>query len=376
MEKPIRVLFLDNIMDRGGAQAMVMNYYRNIDRTKVQFDFLVHRDIEGAYDKEIKQLGGHIYNILPPYPQNYFKYSKKINEFFDNHPEYHILHASMTETALFAFIQAEKRNIPVRICHAHTARFKKSFRLKEIIRKLYLVGIRKYSTHYFACGEAAGRYVFGDSKNVYYIHNAIDTALFSPNKDIESSVRKEMGLNDQLVIGHVGRFEEPKNHVFLIDIFYEIQKIKADAVLVLVGSVEKGSKYEQEIKNRIKQLKLDEKVIFTGPRNDVNRLLQAFNAFVLPSLWEGLPLVIVEAQTVGLKCFISDKVSTECIMTNNVEVISLDDSAEKWANIIIRNISKDKDFYAVRDVVNNGYDIRENAEWLQKFYLEQQGVQG
>lgn len=369
MEYPIRVLFLDNIMDRGGAQAMVMNYYRRIDRSKIQFDFLIHRDYEGAYDEEIRALGGKIYHIIPPYPQNYFKYKREIRLFFLNHPEYKILHSSMTETALFAFQVAKEMGVPVRICHAHTAVKKKGFSIKQCVLRYYRWRIKKYITHRFACGEAAAEYVFGSKDDVIYMANAIDTEQFIHQDEIEADVRNEFNIGDSFVIGHVGRFFEPKNHMFIIDIFYEVKKRCNDAVLLLVGGGEIDDSCMNKVKAKVHALNLDESVYFTGVRNDVNRIMQAFNVFILPSLWEGLPVVMVEAQTAGLKCFISDRVSRECILTDNVEIIGLEEGASAWADKILsskdtikRNMKK--------QITEKGYDINQNAKWLEKFYLE------
>lgn len=371
VEYPIRILVLDNIMDRGGAQTMMMNYYKHIDRSKIQFDFLIHREYKGAFDDEIEALGGHIYHIIPPYPQNYFKYRRKISVFFDEHPNYLILHSNMTETALFAFMEAKRRGIPIRICHAHTAIVKHKFSLKNIILFIYRKMISHYTTDRFSCGVAAAKFVFGPSrKDIVYMHNAIDTKKFVYDHSTENAVRDEYNLGSAYVVGHVGRFFEPKNHSFLIDIFNEIHKRVPNSVLMLVGGGELEDVCMNSIKEKVRRLGLKESVRFCGVCSDVNRIMNAFDVFVLPSLWEGFPVVMVEAQTEGIQCFISDTVLPECILTENVSVISLQESASKWAEIILS-----KSNYKKRDmsqqIEDKGYDIISNAKWLERFYISE-----
>lgn len=371
MKFPIRVLILDTVMDRGGAEAMTMNYLRNMDRAKIQFDFLVHRDYKAAYEDEIAELGGKIYRICPPYPQNFFKYKKTIRRLFQKHPEYQIIHCNMMELGLFAYQEAKKCHVPVRICHAHTAPDKEFFSIKSLIRKFYKKEIKKYITHKFACGQKAAKWVFGDDiSDAIYMKNAVDANLYRYNADIEQQVRDEFKLKEKFVVGHVGRFFEPKNHPFIIDIFAEISKKEPSAVLMLVGGGELDDAIMNQTKEKVSRLGLQDKVIFTGVRSDVNRIIQAFDVFILPSLCEGFPVVMVEAQAAGLKCFMSDAVTSECDITGNVTSIPLNVGAKKWAEKIlaVKDCCKKEDTYS--KIIKAGYDIKENAKWLENFYID------
>ncbi len=234
-EGTIRILNLFTIMNRGGAETMVMNYYRKIDRTKVQFDFLVHREQKGAFDDEIKELGGKIYHICPIYPHNFSKYKRMAAQFLDEHPEYHIIHSHISELGYFMLKEAYKRNIPVRICHAHNTYY--GWDLKMFVRIYFKLNIRKYVTHMFACSMDAGEWLFGKRNHdrIRVINNAIDTSLFQYKESVRENVRKELGIQGKFVIGNVGRFEKQKNHTFVIDVFKKICKKRDDAVLLLVG---------------------------------------------------------------------------------------------------------------------------------------------
>lgn len=371
MEKPIRVLILDSVMDRGGAEAMIMNYYRNLDRTKVQLDFLVHREYRGAFEDEIEKLGGRVYRICPNYPQNYFKYRKTFKKLLNDHPEYRIIHCNMMEYGLFAYIEAKSMGIPVIISHAHTSSPKQKYDPKSILLLLYRKISLKYITHKFACGINAAKWVFGENNitDVYYMHNAIDAASYRYNHIINKNVRDEFNLNGKFVIGHVGRFFKPKNHPFIIQTFSKIAEKDPDAVLMLVGGGELDDVVLNKTKEDVRNLGLEKRVVFTGIRNDVNRIMQAFDIFILPSLHEGFPVVMVEAQAAGLKCIISDTVPIECDITGNVTAFSLAKGADFWAERILsyKDAYKKQDMY--KKIVDAGYDIKSNAEKLQHFYL-------
>lgn len=348
-------------MGRGGLETMLMNYYRNIDRSKVQFDFLVHRDFEADYDKEILSLGGKIYHIsrLIPWSKSY---KKELCRFFTEHPEYKIVHVHQDCLSSVALQCAEKCGVPVRIAHSHNSNQDKN--LKYPIKKYYMKKIPDYATDLFACGKEAGKWMFGNHE-FRVLPNAIDTSRYIFTESIRNEVRKELSIADEFVIGHIGRFNPQKNHDFLIDIFSQIKKQKSNAKLLLVGDGDEIS----NIKNKVQKLQLNNSVIFTGVRTDVNRLLQAMDVFVFPSLYEGFPVTMVEAQASGIPCIISDKVPDECIITEGlVDVKSLSDSSEKWAECILskkevkrRNVSD--------DIIKSGFDIKSAAKWLEEFYI-------
>ncbi len=367
--KVTRVLNLFTIMNRGGAETMVMNYYRNIDREKVQFDFMVHRQEEGAYEQEIRELGGKIYRMIPIYPQNFKKYQKMICDFFDVHDEYDIIHSHMSELGYFVLKEAKKRGISVRICHAHNAPH--GWDLKMFMRTYFKWQIKKYYTHMFVCGIESGDWLFGRENRDKFImqNNAIDAEKFRYTLDKSALEKEKLSLQDKLVVGHVGRFNKQKNHEFLIEIFREIHKLNNSAVLVMVGTGE----LENQIKEKTTREQQEKSIIFLESRDDVNDIMQAFDLFLFPSLFEGLPVTMVEAQAAGLQCFISDKIPQECILTNNVEVIGLTESAEQWAKTIL-NSMKDferKDTY--QEIRKKNFDIKKNAEWLEEFYLNERG---
>lgn len=367
MSEPIRILNLFTIMNCGGAETMVMNYYRNIDRSRVQFDFLVHRSEPGAYEEEIKALGGRIYRMLPIYPQNFVKYKKEIKKFIKEHPEYKIIHSHMSELGYFVFKEAKKQGVPVIICHAHNRPH--GWDAKMIFRTYFKYMMRPYITHMFTCGIESGRWLYGEKNTDKFIqlNNAVDAGKFVYSEDIRKQVRKELGLKDELVIGHIGRFNKQKNHEQIINIFGEICKLNENSKLVLAGT----GVLEEPIKEKVNLLNLSEKVIFTGVRTDVNRLLQCFDIFLFPSLYEGLSVAMVEAQASGLQCFISDVIPKECIITDNVVAFSLNSPAEETAQMILnanKNFSR-KNTY--EEIAAAGFDIKSNAKQLEEFYIKE-----
>ena len=366
MSEPIRVLVLDTVMDRGGAETMIMNYYRQIDRSKIQFDFLVNRPYEAAYEKEIQELGGKIFRMCPLYPQYFGRYKKEVREFLKAHPEYQIIHSNLEERSYFALKEAKKLDIPVRISHSHNA--PRGFDLKSIIRYYFRANLKPQVTHMFTCGEEAGIWLYGKKQqdNVIMMNNAIDAKLYQYNPTVEEEMRKELGLEGKFVIGHVGRFFPQKNHTFLIEIFAKVYQQNKNAVLLLVG----GGELETEIKEKVEELNLTEAVKFLGVRSDIHRIMQAFDVFILPSLFEGFPVTMVEAQAAGLPCIISDQVPPQCAITKNVEIISLKQSPQQWAERLLsyQNTKKQNTY---ETIVKQNFDIKANAHWLQQFYVEQ-----
>lgn len=365
MEMPIRVLVLDTVMDRGGAETMIMNYFKNINRNKIVFDFLVNREYKAAYEDEIKALGGRIYRMCPMYPKNFKRYKKEIRRFLINHSEYKIIHSNLEERSYLPLKEAKKLGVKIRISHAHNA--PKGFDIKTIARYYFRARLKKVVTHMFACGKMAGLWLYGkkDFDKVIIENNAIDARKYEYNEILEKSAREQFNLNGKFVIGHVGRFFTQKNHEFLIDVFNEVYKRDKSAVLVLVGDGELRSHIEE----KVKLLGLSNCVKFLGVRSDVNYLMQSFDLFLLPSLFEGVPVTMIEAQSASLKCIISDKVPKECIITDNVEVIGLDEDIKTWADKILKykNSYKKKSMY--EEIAAKKFDIKENALIMEKFYV-------
>lgn len=359
----IRVLHVVTYMGRGGLETMLMNYYHNIDRTKIQFDFLVHRDFEADYDQEILKLGGRIYHVPKMNPFS-IRYRKSLSLFFKKHPEYQIVHVHQDCMSSIALKSAMENNVPIRIAHSHNANQDKN--IKYLIKRLYMRSIPKYATDLFACGKNAGNWMFRD-KPFKILNNAIDTNSFKFNVDIRNKIKNEMNLGNKFVIGHVGRFSQQKNHSFLIDIFYEIQKIRTDSILLLIGSGDG----KLTVIEKVRKLNIENKVIFMGVRNDVNKLMQAMDVFVFPSLYEGLPVTLIEAQASGLPIIKSDNISDQCILTDNVVSISLDKSAYSWAKEILNFVNSFDRKDTSLEIINNGYDISSNAKWLENYYLNE-----
>lgn len=359
---PIRVLQVVTHMNRGGLETMLMNYYRHIDRRKVQFDFLVHRQERGAYDDEIEALGGRIYRFprLVPWSRSY---KKSLSQFFTAHPEYRTVHVHQDCLSSVILKEAEKCGVPVRIAHSHNSSQDKD--LKYPIKLIYKRSIPRYSTDLFACGKQAGEWMFGGAP-FRVLNNAIDTGLYRYDAAKSKKVRGELEIpEDALVTGHVGRFSSQKNHSFLIDIFAEVCKAEPEAYLLLVGDGELRKKTEE----KVRALGLAEHVVFTGVRGDVPDLLGAMDVFVFPSLYEGLPVTLVEAQAAGLKCVISDCIPSDCNLTGLVSRCPLEEPAESWAEKI-RAIKRVEHTDTCREIAAAGFDIGENARWLEEFYLQ------
>ena len=360
MSQPLRILHIVTYMGRGGLETMIMNYYRNIDRSKVQFDFLVHRDFKADYDDEIESLGGKIFRIsqLNPFSIAYYK---ELNKFFSEN-RYKIVHCHLDCMSAIPLSVAKKYNIPVRIAHSHTSYQDKNF--KFIIKVFAKNFIHKYSTKLFACSEIAGKWMFGNH-NFEIFNNAIDTKKYIYNQNIQSKVKSQFNLNNNFIIGHVGRFNPPKNHNFLIDIFFEVYKRDNTAKLVLVGSGD----LQKTIENKVENYGITDNVLFLGSRDDVHEILQAFDVFVFPSLYEGLGIVAIEAQCAGIPCIVSDTVPEDTRITSDFIFLSLNSPANRWANEIIKykNFQKSD---SSDIIISSGYDVSEKAKWLEEYYLE------
>lgn len=369
MQEPIRILMLFTILNRGGAETMVMNYYRNIDRTKVQFDFMVHRQERGAYDDEIEAMGGRIYRMMPLHPLTFGKYQKQIAAFFDEHPGYKIIHGHCSESGYFVYREAHKRGIPVIIAHAHST--KALFDLKWFFRTYFKHAMRKYVTQIFTCGEESACWLAGKKlgKKAILQRNAIDTHKYLYSDYTAHQKRTELQIpNNQLVIGHVGSFWKIKNQTFLIDVFQTLHQQYPNSHLFFVGEGE----LKQSMMQKVKDLQLDNCITFLGSRSDVPDLLKAFDVYVFPSLGEGLSVAMLEAQCAGLPCVVSDTIPREVEMSDLISFVSLKKSPKVWAEIILKRAKEINNREQYPEVIAQaGYDIHRNAEWLQNYYLEQ-----
>lgn len=363
MNKPIRILHVVTYMGRGGLETMLMNYYRNIDRDKVQFDFLTHRDFEADYDKEIKELGGNIYQLprLNPFSPAYLRL---LDQFFREHKEYRIVHSHLDCMAGIPLKYAKKNGVPVRIAHAHSSNQVKD---KKYVLKLYFKrNITKYATNLFACSRDAGKWMF-NTDDFKIVNNAIDAKKYIYNENIRKTLRNNLQIDsDTFVIGHVGSFSNPKNHLFLVDVFENIVKRHQNSKLLLVGDGE----LKDVVYKKCQLNALEDKVIFTGIRDDVPDLLQVMDAFVFPSLFEGLGIAVVEAQAAGLPCLISDRVPIECEKTEGlVYQLKLDSGPESWAEMALQCAEIERR-NTIKQIEKADFDIHKNADRLQQFYLK------
>lgn len=363
----IRILHVVTKMDTGGLETLIMNFYRNIDRSKIQFDFLTHRSEQGFYDEEIRNLGGYIYHVPPINPLKQQRYLNALRAFFEEHKEYKIVHSHINTNSIFPLRTAMHAEIPVRIAHSHAAY--PAFDYKTPFRIYNKLKLKKYSTYNFACSDVAGKWLFGSDAvkkdNFKVINNSIDAENYSYNKEVRQKIREELNIKGKFVVGHVGRFNKSKNHDYLIDIFKLVHQKDPDAVLMLVGDGELRNSMEE----KVNKLNLEDKTIFTGVQSNVNELLQAMDVFVLPSISEGLGIVAIEAQAAGIPCVVADTVPNEAFITDLIKKVPLNSSANGWANEVVRwkGFNKRDTFEIVK---NAGYDIKETTKELEKFYIQ------
>nr|WP_298248837.1 glycosyltransferase family 1 protein [uncultured Halomonas sp.] len=362
---PVRVLHVFASLDRGGAEGMVMSLYRNIDRSKLQFDFVVNEHPHDyAHEDEINALGGRVFRMPVFKGINSLQYYHAWRQLFREHPEWKVVHAHHTSPA-FLYLMAAKKLDRITIAHSHIASYEKN--LKSLSKIFTRYPLRYISHNLFSCSDAAAKWMFGKKSNESIIlNNSVDASALRFSCINRIKKRDELKLNSKFVVGHVGRFETQKNHDFLLDIFYYIKEKKPDAVLLLVGDGVQRSKIEE----KVCKLKLEENVEFLGVRSDVVELLSAMDVFVFPSIYEGLPVTLIEAQANGLPCVVSDSITQESAVSNCVHFLSLDKSAKNWADLIIGFSGNKQRVDTYNDLVISGYDIKSNVSWLEEFYLK------
>ena len=360
MDKPIRVLCVFSSLDRGGAESMCMNLYRNIDRSKVQFDFVKHTHSKGALEEEITALGGAIYEAPRYKVYNHLQYCKWWRDHLNKHIEHRIVHGHFFTIAPIYFRIARRFNCKT-ISHSHCTWDSNNMTVARRIKKNILSYIELYSDYCLACSQVAGEWLYPHRK-FKVINNAIDTQEFAFSEAKRIKIRNELGLTDEFVVGHVGNIAPVKNHTFLLDVFKKIHAEKPNSKLILVGN---GS--QVELKQKADRLGISDDVIFTGARSDVSDILQSFDVFAFPSLSEGLPVTVVEAQAAGLKCFISEAVTKEVDITGRCEFLPIVDP-KLWADkILSADLTKVDTSEQIKAA---GYDIHTTAKQLQRFYLK------
>lgn len=367
MSKPERVLLVFGTLNRGGAETLAMNVFRNIDRDKIVFDFVVHTSEKCDYDDEIECLGGKIYRFPRYNVLNHFTYKNEWKNFLDAHKEYKIIHAHNTGAAAVYFPLAKKRGI-FTIAHSHIAKSQSGIRQKVV--DLYRLPLRYTADYLFACSQIAGEWMFGKNiskrDNYRVINNGVDCDKFAYNENYRDEIRKEFNIEGRFVVGNISRFHIQKNHSFLIDIFNELHKNDSNSVLLLVGAGD----LKDEIQSKVKQLGLNDCVIFAGVRSDIEKILSAIDVFCMPSFREGLPVSLVEAQASSVHILGSDTISKEIKLTDLVEFCSLDDSPSVWSREILKYSQGYERMNTKKQLADCGYDIKSTAHYLQNFYLE------
>lgn len=353
-------------MNRGGLETMLMNYYRQMNHSKIQFDFIVHRKNKGHYDDEILKLGGRIIRMPQIRPGNYKNYFKKLDEFFKTNREYKVVHSHINENSSFVLSAAKKYGIPCRIAHSHLSDLGFDFKLPFRLYARY--SMKNHPNKYFACSKNAGQWLFGEkplkANELIVLNNAVNVKEFKYKAEIRSRIRNELEIGNELVIGHIGRYNKQKNHEFLIEIFKAVVEKKPDSILLLTGEGD----LRIQIERKVSQLGLNSNVKFLGVRSDVSDIMQAMDIFLFPSLFEGLPVVLVEAQAAGLRCIVSDTITKESDVTGRVEFISLGDAPEIWANLILTSSYEHADTAELMS--SKGYDTASMAKWLADYYSE------
>ena len=366
VKRPIRILHVVGRMDRGGTEALLMSLFRHVDRSRICFDFIEQTNDHCDYDDEILSLGGKIWRCSPITFRTIRSYKRWWIEFLSAHPEYYVIHGHSRGSGT-VYLSVAKKLGRKTIIHCHSSSHGTG--LPAVRRYIWQYPLRFIPDYYFACSKEAGYSQFGHHKYFTVIKNGIETNRFVYNREIREQVRKELGLTDEYAICNVARFVKVKNHEFLIQIFQEVKKTIPEAKLYLIGGHSDDGR-EERIRKIVNDKGLDNDVVFLGVRNDVDRLLQAMDLSILPSLFEGLPVSNIEAQAAGLPCVISkDVISNETDITGLVHYVSLNEPASKWA----AEIKKIKDSNLQRtdtsDLIRkSGFDIQSTLEYLTGFY--------
>jgi len=363
----IRVLMvLGGPMRYGGTEFFLMNYYRHIDRNIVQFDFACQGNESGVFDDEIIEMGGKIFHL--PYKSKHpVKFTSELKKIMiDNN--YRIVHSQMDAMGCWPLAMAKSIGIPMRIAHSHNTQCQTNNPVKKIINGFAKIFTRKCATDHFACGYDAGVFLFGkkmmEQNKVLLIHNAIELNKYAFSTEKRDRFRREFGIGKEIVIGHVGQFREQKNHKKIVEIFAEIAKTDCNVKLMLVGD----GPLMSDIQTMVEKNNLQNKVVFTGSRNDVHDILNAFDVFLFPSLFEGLSVVAIEAQANGLPMVISDTISDETIITDTVIKVELVDDAYVWKETIYKALEFGRNNTSEK-LKKAGYDIISEAGKLEERYV-------
>lgn len=362
----IRVVHYIGALEYGGSQAFVMEIYRKIDRSKVQFDFVTFPRQEGEIRSEIEKMGGFVYEAPKFNGRNIVEFLKWWSDFLDEHPLYKVIHIHVRSVASLC-LPIIKKHKCFSIVHSHSASNGKG--VQAIIKFFLQYPIRYQADYMLACSEKAGKWLFGNkatkSKKYKVVRNAVDIERFHYDEKIREDTRRNLGIDNNYVIGHVGRFARAKNHLFLLKIFREISNMREEAVLLLVG----GGVLKTRVKEIAEKMGLSNRVLMVGETDEIEKYYCAMDDFVFPSKWEGLGIALIEAQICGLRCIVSDKVPKEVDLGAGLICWkSLKENAKKWANELERK-GEDRKSH-MEEAEQKGYNVQENAVFFEEFYYE------
>ena len=360
-KKPVRVAQIMGKLCAGGVESVVFNYYRNMDHDRIQFDFYYDADSTVEPPQELVEMGARFIQV-PPY-QKMPAYLKTLRQAFREN-QYRIVHAHLNTMNVFPLSAAKAEAVPYRIAHNHSTAGKgetKKNILKDVLRPFATC----YPTQLFSCSQVAGRWLYGE-KPFRVLNNAIDLNRFRYREETRQAVRRELGLEDQLVIGHVGRFCPAKNHAFLIEAFDEVHRLHPESVLLLIGT---GS-LEPEVQKTVQKLGLADHVRFLGVQEDTSRFYQAMDVFVLPSRYEGLGVVLIEAQASSLPVVCSTEVPEEAKVLPTMQFVDLSAGPKVWAKKILQAAEHSARHDTTAEMRAAGFDIHVEAEKLERFYLK------
>lgn len=369
---PKRILHITEMLSAAGIESFIMNVYRNIDRSKIQFDFLVLRDQKEFYDDEIASLGGKKYCIHSDIENTLLRVleeSHQIIVFLKKH-HYDIVHVHYTTPLRAFYLKAAKEaGVPVRIYHSHSAAVSGKSKLKLAIYKYCQTLIDKYATDCFACSEAAAEWVFSkkilNENRVQIVHNGIDINRFLFNNSIREKIRTQLSLGNSFTIINTGRFTEQKNQSFILDIVDVLKKDRHDVKLLLLGDGPLKGLY----KSKVRQLGLSDIVLFLGVKPNVQDYLSAADCYLMPSLYEGLPVAGIEAECSGLPCFFSDDITEEVRLSDQAHFLPLSLGEKGWASEVMKYDFGESRLKMADSVKNAGYDIQDVAKSMGAFYL-------
>lgn len=372
MKKQVKVLCFIDRLERGGIQTLALNLMNQFDKKKIQVDFLLFDDgTEYSLEQVFRDMGSKIYKVISPSKKTVFRCMRELDMFFKkHHGDYNVIHAHSSSKGILPLWYARKYDIKTRISHSHNTKFQSINPITIAVGNLLMIPLCLVATDYFACSEIAGNWLFkhwyAKNQSIHIVKNCIDVEEFKFNETVRNEERVKYGIEDNIVIGNVARFSHQKNHAFMLQIFKAILDIEPKAILVLAGT---GELLDETVKIAEK-LGIKDKVMFLGFKNNVARLLQAFDLFLMPSLYEGLPFVGVEAQAAGLPCVFSDSISEEIELCESTIMISLNESPNLWAKKVINLVKKHIRGDTSEIIRLKHFDIKVEAKKIEQFYIK------